>query len=144
MKKKLYFLLACVAMSTCLWAQTPILGEWITVDDATGEQKSVVRIYQAENGKYYGQIIELFGEGAATAVCEACEGAEHNQPIVGLTIIRDMQLKDGELRGGKVLDPDNGKFYYAKVYLKDGKLVLRGSLDKAGLLGRSQTWLPKH
>ena len=120
------------------------MGEWITVDDATGEQKSVVRIYQAENGKYYGQIIELFGEGAATAVCEACEGAEHNQPIVGLTIIRDMQLKDGELRGGKVLDPDNGKFYYAKVYLKDGKLVLRGSLDKAGLLGRSQTWLPKN
>ena len=144
MKKKLYFLLACVAMSTCLWAQTPILGEWITVDDATGEQKSVVRIYQADNGKYYGQIIELFGEGASAAVCEACEGAEHNQPIVGLTIIRDMQLKDGELRGGKVLDPDNGKFYYAKVYLKDGKLVLRGSLDKAGLLGRSQTWLPKN
>ena len=144
MQKKLYFLLACVAMSTCLWAQTPILGEWITVDDATGEQKSVVRIYQAENGKYYGQIIELFGSDAASAVCEACEGAEHNQPIVGLTIIRDMQLKDGELRGGKVLDPDNGKFYYAKVYLKDGKLVLRGSLDKAGLLGRSQTWLPKN
>ena len=142
MKKKLYFLFACMIMTTCLWAQTPILGEWITVDDATGEQKSVVRIYQAENGKYYGQIIELFGD--ATAVCEACEGAEHNQPIVGLTIIRDMQLKDGELRGGKVLDPDNGKFYYAKVYLKDGKLVLRGSLDKAGLLGRSQTWLPKN
>jgi uncharacterized protein (DUF2147 family) len=62
---------------------------------------------------------------------------------VGLTIIRDMQLEKGELRGGKVLDPDKGKFYYAKVYIKDGKLILRGSLDKAGLLGRSQTWLPK-
>jgi uncharacterized protein (DUF2147 family) len=119
------------------------LGEWITVDDSTGEQKSVVRIYQADNGKYYGDIIELFGPDATTAVCEECEGAEHKQPIVGLTIIRDMQLKDGELRGGRVLDPDNGKFYYAKVYLKDGKLILRGSLDKAGVLGRSQTWLPK-
>ena len=44
------------------------------------------------------------------------------------------------------IDPamaDNGKFYYAKVYLKDGKLILRGSLDKAGILGRSQTWLRK-
>ena len=80
---------------------------------------------------------------AATAVCEECTGADHNQPIVGLTIIRDMQLVDGELRNGKVLDPDNGKFYYAKVYLKDGKLILRGSLDKAGILGRSQTWLRK-
>ena len=143
MKKKLYFLLACMAMSTCLWAQTPILGEWITVDDATGEHKSVVRIYQAENGLYYGQIMDLLVENADDALCVECTGEAHNQPIVGLTIIRDMQLKDGELRGGKVLDPDNGKFYYAKVYLKDGKLILRGSLDKAGLLGRSQTWLPK-
>ena len=144
MKRTKMLLVAMVLFATQMLAQTPIVGEWITVDDATGEQKSVVRIYQADNGKYYGQIIELFGEGAAAAVCEVCEGAEHNQPIVGLTIIRDMQLKDGELRGGKVLDPDNGKFYYAKVYLKDGKLVLRGSLDKAGLLGRSQTWLPKN
>ena len=124
-------LVAMVLFATQMMAQTPILGEWITVDDATGEQKSVVRIYQADNGKYYGTIIELFGEDGATAVCEACKGEDHNKPIVGLTIIRDMQLEKGELRGGKVLDPDNGKFYYAKVYLKDGKLVLRGSLDKA-------------
>lgn len=143
MKKKLYSLLACIAMSACLWAQTPIVGEWVTVDDATGEQKSVVRIYQADNGKYYGQIVALLAANEADAVCVECTGEDHNQPIVGLTIIRDMQLKNGELRDGKVLDPDNGKFYYAKVYLKDGKLILRGSLDKAGLLGRSQTWLPK-
>ena len=68
MKKKLYFILACIAMSTCLYAQTPILGEWITVDDATGEHKSVVRIYQADNGKYYGQIIALLGEDGS-ALC---------------------------------------------------------------------------
>jgi uncharacterized protein (DUF2147 family) len=54
-----------------------------------------------------------------------------------------MQLVDGELRGGKVLDPENGKFYYAKIYLENGKLILRGSLDKRGLLGRSQTWIRK-
>ena len=135
---------AMVVFATQMMAQTPILGEWITVDDATNEQKSVVRIYQAEDGKYYGKIIQLFEENALEAVCEACTGDDHKQPIVGLTIIRDMQLKDGELRGGKVLDPDNGKFYYAKVSLKDGKLILRGSLDKAGLLGRSQTWLPNN
>lgn len=137
------WLVAMVLFATQAMGQTPILGEWITVDDASGEQQSVVRIYQADNGKYYGDIIELFGEDADTAVCGACEGEDYNKPIVGLTIIRDMQLEKGELRGGKVLDPDNGKLYYAKVYLKDGKLVLRGSLDKAGLLGRSQTWLPK-
>ena len=144
MKKTKMLLVAMVLFATQVMAQTPILGEWITVDDATNEQKSVVRIYQAEDGKYYGKIIQLFEENALEAVCEACTGEDHKQPIVGLTIIRDMQLKDGELRGGKVLDPDNGKFYYAKVSLKDGKLILRGSLDKAGLLGRSQTWLPNN
>lgn len=142
MKRTLFFAVTLFS-SVTLFAQNPLLGEWITVDDATGEQKSIVRIYQADNGKYYGTIIQLLEENGETAVCTECTGEDHNKPIVGLTIIRDMQLKDNELRGGKVLDPDNGKFYYAKVYLKDGKLILRGSLDKAGLLGRSQTWLPK-
>ena len=141
--KRILFFAVTLLFSVTLFAQNPILGEWITVDDATGEQKSIVRIYQADNGKYYGTIIQLLDENGETAVCTECTGEDHNKPIVGLTIIRDMQLKDNELRGGKVLDPDNGKFYYAKVYLKDGKLILRGSLDKAGLLGRSQTWLPK-
>ena len=142
MKRTLFFAVTLLFTVT-LFAQNPLLGEWITVDDATGEQKSIVRIYQADNGKYYGTIIQLLDENGETAVCTECTGEDHNKPIVGLTIIRDMQLKDNELRGGKVLDPDNGKFYYAKVYLKDGKLILRGSLDKAGLLGRSQIWLPK-
>ncbi len=141
--KRILFFAVTLLFSVTLFAQNPLLGEWITVDDATGEQKSIVRIYQADNGKYYGTIIQLLEENGETAVCTECTGDDHNKPIVGLTIIRDMQLKDNELRGGKVLDPDNGKFYYAKVYLKDGKLILRGSLDKAGLLGRSQTWLPK-
>lgn len=142
MKRTLFFAVTLL-FSVTLFAQNPLLGEWITVDDATGEHKSIVRIYQADNGKYYGTIIQLLEENGETAVCTECTGEDHNKPIVGLTIIRDMQLKDNELRGGKVLDPDNGKFYYAKVYLKDGKLILRGSLDKAGLLGRSQIWLPK-
>lgn len=141
--KRILFFAVTLFFSVTLFALNPLLGEWITVDDATGEQKSIVRIYQADNGKYYGTIIQLLEENGETAVCTECTGEDHNKPIVGLTIIRDMQLKDNELRGGKVLDPDNGKFYYAKVYLKDGKLILRGSLDKAGLLGRSQTWLPK-
>ncbi len=143
MMKKIILSFVAILFTATIFAQTPILGDWITVDDNTGEQKSIVTIYQDDNGKYYGKIVELFGHDAATAVCEECTGEDHNKPIVGLIIIRDMQLVNDELRNGKVLDPDNGKFYYAKVYLKDGKLILRGSLDKAGLLGRSQTWLRK-
>ncbi len=143
MAKRSFFVVAALIFATTIFAQVPFLGEWITVDDATGEHKSIVTIYQAENGKYYGTITELLNNNGEEALCTECTGEDHNKPIVGLTIIRDMQLKDGELKGGKVLDPDNGKFYYAKIYLKEGNLILRGSLDKAGMLGRSQTWLRK-
>lgn len=139
--KRLNFIFAAVLLGGYLFAQTPIVGEWVTVDDKTGKQFSVVSIYQNENGLYEGKITELL-VGSSDERCVACTGEDHNQPIEGLIIIRDMQLKKGELRGGKVLDPDNGKFYYGKIYLNDeGNLVLRGSLDKAGVLGRSQTWL---
>ena len=138
---KTVFLSLALMVAAVVSAQVPFLGEWVTIDDASGEKKSVVNIYQADNGMYYGQIVTLFDE--PDALCTECKDADYNQPIVGLTIVRDMQLVDGELRGGKVLDPENGKFYYAKIYLENGKLILRGSLDKRGLLGRSQTWIRK-
>ena len=135
------FLSLALMVATAVSAQVPFLGEWTTIDDESGEKKSVVNIYKADNGMYYGQIVTLFED--SDALCTECKDADHNQPIVGLTIIRDMQLVDGELRGGKVLDPENGKLYYAKIYPEKGNLILRGSLDKRGLLGRSQTWIRK-
>jgi uncharacterized protein (DUF2147 family) len=138
---KTVFLSLALMVATAVSAQVPFLGEWTAIDDESGEKKSVVNIYKADNGMYYGQIVTLFED--SDALCTECKDADHNQPIVGLTIIRDMQLVDGELRGGKVLDPENGKLYYAKIYLEKGNLILRGSLDKRGLLGRSQTWIRK-
>lgn len=144
MKKKAFLFSVMALISACVVAQTPILGEWVTVDDATGEQWSVVTIYQGTNGLYYGDITDILYQtnDPEQLICTQCKGEDHRKPFRGLTIIRDMKLVDGELRGGHVLDPNNGKFYYGKIYLnKEGNLVLRGSLDKAGILGRSQTWL---
>lgn len=138
---KTVFLSFALMLAAVVCAQTPFLGEWVTIDDESGEKKSVVNIYKADNGMYYGQIVTLFED--SDALCTECKDADYNQPIVGLTIVRDMQLVEGELRGGKVLDPKNGKLYYAKIYLDGGNLILRGSLDKRGLLGRSQTWIRK-
>lgn len=116
-----------------------IVGNWKTVDDKTGESYSIVTIYQAKDGLYYGKISKmLVGQDER---CVECEGEDYNKPLEGLVIIRGMQAVDGELRGGKVLDPESGKFYYGKIFLKNGNLVLRGSLDKRGFIGRNQTWL---
>ena len=119
-----------------------ILGSWYTVDDKSGEKFSVVQIYKAPNGKYCGRIDQIL-VGPTDKVCTECKDENAGKPVQGMVIIRDFVEKDGKLVGGRVLDPDNGKWYYGKIYLKNGDLVLRGSLDKAGVLGRSQTWKRK-
>ncbi len=138
--KKILFCLMCFISLSATAQVNAILGKWYTVDDNTGEKRSIVEIYKADNGMYYGKILELIGQ-PQDELCVPCVGDDHNAPVVGLNIIRDMKEEDGKLVGGRVLDPENGKFYYAKISLKDGKLVLRGSIDKRGLLGRSQTWV---
>lgn len=142
--KRIFFLMAAMLLSALpMLAQVnQIVGDWQTVDDKTGEVRSVVHIYKATDGFYYGKITQML-VGGADQVCTECEGADKDKPLVGLVIIRKFSEKDGELVGGRVLDPENGKFYYGKIFLKDGKLVLRGSIDKAGILGRSQTWKRK-
>ena len=119
-----------------------ITGDWTTVDDKTGEKRSVVTIYKGTDGLYYGKITRLL-MGDPGLKCDQCKDEDYNAPIEGLVIIRGMQFdaKANALTGGRVLDPENGKFYYGKIYPKDGKLVLRGSLDKRGFLGRNQEWI---
>jgi len=140
MRKIGMILLLLVALSASAQVNK-IVGDWKTVDDKTGEKRSVVTIYKGSDGLYYGKISKMLMYTDLDLKCDQCKGEDYNKPIVGLVIIRGMQAKDGELVGGKVLDPESGKFYYGKIYLKDGKLVLRGSLDKRGLLGRNQTWV---
>ncbi len=137
------FFAALLLLSMSASAQiSNILGDWKTVDDKTGEQRSVVSIYKGSDGLYYGKISKMLMYGSDLR-CEACKDEDHNAPIEGLVIIRGMKAEEGQLVGGKVLDPESGKFYYGKIFLKEGKLVLRGSLDKRGFLGRNQTWIRK-
>jgi len=142
--KKTLLLLAAVLMSMLpMGAQVQqILGDWNQVDDKSGDTWSVIRIYKATDGKYYGKIAKML-VGGPDEKCVECTGADKDKPLEGLVIIRGFEEKDGQLVGGRVLDPESGKFYYGKIYLKNGNLVLRGSIDKAGILGRSQTWKRK-
>jgi uncharacterized protein (DUF2147 family) len=116
------------------------LGLWKTVDDKTGMPRAMVRIY-LQDGKYLGRIEQSFTPGAETRVCSACADERKNQPIIGLLIIRNVTLRDGEYGGGDILDPDTGSVYRCKFHLeKDGTvLVVRGFIG-ISLLGRTQTW----
>ncbi len=119
--------------------QSP-LGLWKTVDDKTGQPRALVRIY-LQDGKYFGRIELSFTPGAETRLCLVCTDDRKNHPIIGLVIVRNMTLRDGEYGGGDILDPDSGSVYRCKFHLEqDGtRLVVRGYIGIA-LLGRSQTW----
>jgi uncharacterized protein (DUF2147 family) len=118
-----------------------IVGSWKTVDDKTGEVRTLVRIFKATNGLYYGKIEKMYKY--ADAVCDKCEGEEKGKPILGMMIIRGMKDDNGVLKEGYVLDPESGKKYYGTIsYDKESKkLKLRGSIDKRGFLGRNQYWI---
>lgn len=133
-------MLVCLTSIVSMADVKDMLGEWKTVDDKSGKVRSIVKIYKATDGLYYGKILQLMDQ-PQDVICEPCEGDDHNKPVVGLVIVRGMKDVNGELCDGKVLDPESGKIYYCRISLKDGKLVLRGSLDKKGFLGRNQTWI---
>ena len=139
------FISSALLLATALSAQVNlILGDWKTVDDKTGDNFSIVTIYKGTDGLYYGKVAKML-VGPPNLKCDQCKGEDYNKPLEGLVIIRGMSYdkEKNQLVGGKVLDPESGKFYYGKIYPKDGKLVLRGSLDKRGVLGRNQTWIRK-
>ncbi|MBO7459201.1 MAG: DUF2147 domain-containing protein [Paludibacteraceae bacterium] len=144
MKRKLLTLLFVLSVTGVGAQVNSILGDWKTVDDKTGDNFSIVRIYKGSDGLYYGKVAKML-VGPAGLKCDQCKGEDYNVPLEGLVIIRGMSYnkEKNQLEGGKVLDPESGKFYYGKIYPKDGKLVLRGSLDKRGILGRNQTWIRK-
>jgi uncharacterized protein (DUF2147 family) len=119
-----------------------MIGTWKTIDDETGDAKSHVKIFKATNGLYYGKVIKLLKE-PADKKCTKCTGSLKDQPIVGMLVITKMQVDGDELTDGKIMDPNNGKYYHCTLTLDEkdkNKLAVRGSLDSWGIAGRNQTW----
>ena len=138
MIKKLAFLFLLLG-SFQMQSQT-VFGKWKTIDDKTGETKSVVEVYEI-NGKLFGKIIEIIDATRRNKKCEKCEGIDKNKSVLGLVIIKGLTKDDAEYNGGKILDPESGNIYKCilKLSSKD-KLEVRGYMGFA-LIGRSQTWL---
>jgi len=116
-----------------------VLGKWKTIDDETGQAKSIVEIYE-KSGKIYGKIIDIINSQKRKDLCLKCSGEDKNAPILGLIIIKGL-VKDGdEYNDGKILDPLKGEEYKCFITL-DGKdkLKVRGFIG-VSLFGRTQYW----
>ncbi len=118
-------------------------GLWKTVDDDTHKEKSLVRIVET-GGVFSGKVEKIIDPDAPKdAVCKDCTDERKDQPILGMTIIRNVKAGDDKavFSGGDILDPKNGKIYKVKLTLIDGgtKLDVRGFIG-VSLFGRTQTW----
>jgi uncharacterized protein (DUF2147 family) len=135
--------LSLLLASSALAEAPSAVGRWTTIDDETKKPKSVVTIWE-ENGKLFGKIEKLFRapNEEQNPLCDKCEGELKNQPVIGMTILRDLKKDRDEWNGGTVLDPANGKTYQCIVAVEDAgkKLRVRGFIG-VPLLGRSQYWV---
>lgn len=124
--------------ATATWS-TPV-GLWAPIDGATGKPLGLIAIYRA-HGLYYGRIEPVTAHPDRTARCTECTGNRHNQPMIGLVLMRHLHYHNGRYVDGDILDPHTGRVYGCELRLIDGgrKLVMRGYLG-IPLLGRSQVW----
>ncbi|KFF02735.1 DUF2147 domain-containing protein [Flavobacterium hydatis] len=117
-----------------------VIGKWKTIDDQTGEAKSIVEVYE-QSGKIYGKVVEILREDHKKDVCTSCSGVLKNKPILGMVIINGLKKDGDEYNGGTILDPTNGKVYKCYITLDSAnKLKLRGFIGFS-LLGKTQYWV---
>jgi uncharacterized protein (DUF2147 family) len=142
-----FFQLAVLAVAMSMssaWADdaSPV-GLWKNVDDVTGKPKALIRITE-DHGVLAGRIEKLYraADMDQNPKCDKCEGANKDQPVIGMVFMSGLKKDGSDYSGGEILDPDNGKVYRSKVTLIDSgkKLSVRGYIG-VPMFGRSQTWL---
>ena len=115
-----------------------VVGTWKTIDDVDGTEKSHVEL-TIENNQLIGKIIKGLDPSIPNK-CEKCEGDLKNAPMIGLQIIEKMKQDGDQWKGGKILDPANGKQYKCKISLESEDVLLVRGYIGFSLMGRTQKW----
>ena len=138
--RRLCLALACCCFSTCIIA-ADLEGRWLTLDSDSGAKRSIVVIAYV-NDTFRGRIVELFSRPGESSdpICDECSGAEHGKKIIGMEILLVNPASDGSYVG-KVLDPEEGRFYKCIVTLDVSRkhLSIRGYVGTP-LIGRTVVW----
>jgi uncharacterized protein (DUF2147 family) len=136
-------ILSFILLFSACWGVSgqDIFGKWKTVDDETGDVKSIVEIFE-KDGKAYGKVIELFRKPNEDQDphCTDCEDDRKGARIMGMEIIRDLERDENEWEDGTICDPKNGKLYDCKIWLDEedpNKLNVRGYIL---FIYRTQNW----
>lgn len=124
-----YFLIALSILFSLNSFSQDVTGKWITIDEKTEVEKSIVEIFE-KDGKYYGKIVEFLEDGAKPdEPCQHCKGDMKGKKLMGFEVLRNFEKDGDEYVDGKIIDPENDKTYDGKIWVDEDDssiLNLRG------------------
>ena len=122
-----------------MYAKSSLEGNWVTIDDKTGEKRAVVHLFVKQD-TLYGTIEKVYAKPGDTGVCKDCPGDFKDKPTLGLQFVWGLKEKEkNSWDDGHILDPKSGKIYRAQMQVKSDKLYVRGYVG-IPMLGRTQIW----
>jgi uncharacterized protein (DUF2147 family) len=132
------FFICLMALVIGTQTKAQVTGYWKSTDHIDDTERSIVHIY-AENDKLIGKVEKLLPAATITH-CTGCKGDLKNKSLVGMIIMYDLSIIENGGKGGKILDPSNGKYYSCDIRLvAPDRLKVTGHLG-IPLLGKSMYW----
>ncbi|WP_394952602.1 DUF2147 domain-containing protein [uncultured Helicobacter sp.] len=131
-------ILGVVSLVHWSYGAQELAGFYKTHIGSDGRQ-SIVEFF-SHNGKYYAYGFANVDGSSARKDSNNKNPKLRERYDRGTIFVYGLERKGHEYRGGRVYHFRTGEVYYAKARLEGDKLILRGSVDSMGIMGKDKIW----